>query len=104
MEQATPLVDFAPTLRMALLVLVVAMLPLGWIWLRRRGRDTPARIAALTALTMFLTFDLIVFGAFTRLTDSGLGCPDWPGCYGGASPWRRATRFTPHKRPCPRAP
>ena len=25
-------------------------------------------------------------GAFTRLTDSGLGCPDWPGCYGSASP------------------
>jgi cytochrome c oxidase assembly protein subunit 15 len=37
-------------------------------------------------LTLFLTFDLIVFGAFTRLTDSGLGCPDWPGCYGQASP------------------
>jgi cytochrome c oxidase assembly protein subunit 15 len=27
-----------------------------------------------------------MFGAFTRLTDSGLGCPDWPGCYGNASP------------------
>ena len=36
---------------------------------------------------MFLTFDLIVFGAFTRLTDSGLGCPDWPGCYGAANPF-----------------
>ncbi|GAA4324870.1 COX15/CtaA family protein [Pigmentiphaga soli] len=35
---------------------------------------------------MFLTFDLIMFGAFVRLTDSGLGCPDWPGCYGKASP------------------
>jgi cytochrome c oxidase assembly protein subunit 15 len=33
-----------------------------------------------------LTFDLVLFGAFTRLTDSGLGCPDWPGCYGAASP------------------
>ena len=28
----------------------------------------------------------MLFGAFTRLTDSGLGCPDWPGCYGSASP------------------
>lgn len=27
-----------------------------------------------------------MFGAFTRLTDSGLGCPDWPGCYGHANP------------------
>jgi cytochrome c oxidase assembly protein subunit 15 len=35
---------------------------------------------------VFLTFDLIMFGAFTRLTDSGLGCPDWPGCYGHANP------------------
>ena len=37
-------------------------------------------------LTLFLTFDLVLFGAFTRLTDSGLGCPDWPGCYGSVSP------------------
>ena len=37
-------------------------------------------------LTLFLTFDLVLFGAFTRLTDSGLGCPDWPGCYGSTSP------------------
>ena len=81
-----PLVDFSPTLRLALLALVVATLPLSWVWLRQRGRDTSARIAALTAVTLFLTFDLIVFGAFTRLTDSGLGCPDWPGCYGAASP------------------
>jgi cytochrome c oxidase assembly protein subunit 15 len=27
----------------------------------------------------------VSFGAYTRLTDSGLGCPDWPGCYGTLS-------------------
>lgn len=81
-----PLVDFAPVARLALMALVIALLPLSWVWLRGRGADTRARLAALTALTLFLTFDLVVFGAFTRLTDSGLGCPDWPGCYGEASP------------------
>jgi cytochrome c oxidase assembly protein subunit 15 len=40
----------------------------------------------LSLLTLFITFDLILFGAFTRLTDSGLGCPDWPGCYGHSNP------------------
>ncbi len=87
MDSAVPLVDLAPTLRLMLLAAVVALLPLSWVWLRQRGRDTRARLAALTALTLFLTFDLIVFGAFTRLSDSGLGCPDWPGCYGEASPF-----------------
>ncbi len=86
MTSSASLVDFAPALRLALLAVVVALLPLSWWWLRQRGADRRARAAALTALTMFLTFDLIVFGSFTRLTDSGLGCPDWPGCYGHASP------------------
>ncbi len=87
MNDATPLVDYAPTLRMALLVGVIALVPLAWLWLRQRGADTRGRLAAITALTLFLTLDLVVFGSFTRLTDSGLGCPDWPGCYGEASPF-----------------
>ena len=29
-----------------------------------------------------LVFVVVVFGAYVRLTDAGLGCPDWPGCYG----------------------
>ena len=80
------LVDLAPAARLALLALAIAALPLSWWWLRQRGADARTRLAALTALTLFLTFDLIVFGAFTRLSDSGLGCPDWPGCYGEVTP------------------
>jgi cytochrome c oxidase assembly protein subunit 15 len=47
-------------------------------------------LRALIWATLFLTFDLVLFGAFTRLSDSGLGCPDWPGCYGHASPFGAA--------------
>ena len=41
-------------------------------------------------------------GAFTRLSDSGLGCPDWPGCYGHASPLGARTSIAsarPQSRP-----
>ena len=34
------------------------------------------RISALLALFV------IILGAYVRLSDAGLGCPDWPGCYG----------------------
>lgn len=81
-----PLYDLAPVLWIALLGIAIAAGPLAWIWLRNRGTTPAHRLAALTVLTLFLTFDLVLFGAFTRLTDSGLGCPDWPGCYGNASP------------------
>jgi cytochrome c oxidase assembly protein subunit 15 len=80
------LVDLSPLLRLLLLGLAVAAGPLAWVWLRNRRAAPAQRLAALTLLTLFLTFDLVLFGAFTRLTDSGLGCPDWPGCYGSASP------------------
>lgn len=32
-----------------------------------------------------LTFAVVVLGAWVRLSDAGLGCPDWPGCYGHIS-------------------
>lgn len=36
----------------------------------------------LTLFSCLLAFAVIGLGAFTRLVDAGLGCPDWPGCYG----------------------
>jgi cytochrome c oxidase assembly protein subunit 15 len=36
----------------------------------------------LVLFSISLTLVVIVLGAYTRLTDAGLGCPDWPGCYG----------------------
>ena len=40
------------------------------------------RFTALVNFTLILTLVVIALGAYTRLTDAGLGCPDWPGCYG----------------------
>lgn len=33
-------------------------------------------------IAFFLAFIVVQLGALTRLKDAGLGCPDWPGCYG----------------------
>ena len=80
------LYDFAPLARLMLLGVLIALGPLAWVWMRNKNASIAKRLRTLTLLTVFLTFDLTLFGAFTRLTDSGLGCPDWPGCYGMASP------------------
>ena len=82
----TPLYDLSPALRVMAMGLLLAVGPLLWVRLRSQGAPAARRLLALTVLTLFLTFDLVLFGAFTRLTDSGLGCPDWPGCYGKGSP------------------
>jgi cytochrome c oxidase assembly protein subunit 15 len=39
----------------------------------------------LVLVTAFLALCVVVLGAFVRLSDAGLGCPDWPGCYGHMS-------------------
>lgn len=86
MTMQASLFDLSPLLNVMLVGLILAVGPLLWVYLRNRGASPVGRLQALTLVTLFLTFDLVLFGAFTRLTDSGLGCPDWPGCYGSASP------------------
>ena len=36
----------------------------------------------LTRIAIVLAFVVVILGAYTRVSDAGLGCPDWPGCYG----------------------
>lgn len=36
----------------------------------------------LPLVATLLALVVVVLGAYTRLSDAGLGCPDWPGCYG----------------------
>ncbi|MES2038907.1 MAG: COX15/CtaA family protein [Pseudomonadota bacterium] len=69
-------------LQIALTALMIAVIPATMIFLSKEK----SKYRKLIAVTVTLTFELIMFGAFTRLTDSGLGCPDWPGCYGQSNP------------------
>ena len=86
MANPIPAYDLAPVWELLAFGALLAVVPLVWIAWRHRGSSGARRLQALTVLTLFLTFDLVLFGAFTRLTDSGLGCPDWPGCYGQSNP------------------
>ena len=99
-----PLYDLSPLFWLLLVGVLTALGPLAWVWWRNRGASSGRRLQALTVLTLFLTFDLVLFGAFTRLTDSGLGCPDWPGCYGNASPIGAHADIAPRPQPPPQPP
>ncbi|MGD9843308.1 MAG: heme A synthase [Steroidobacteraceae bacterium] len=50
-----------------------------------RSADHLTVFRRLSALAAMLALCVVVLGAWVRLNDAGLGCPDWPGCYGHVS-------------------
>ncbi|HAS6182764.1 TPA: heme A synthase [Vibrio vulnificus] len=46
------------------------------------GEGTMNLHRIMVQIALVLTSVVILLGAYTRLSDAGLGCPDWPGCYG----------------------
>jgi cytochrome c oxidase assembly protein subunit 15 len=80
--------------------LLAACLPLATVWMSSDAN----KFRKLVWITVFLTFDLIVFGGFTRLTDSGLGCPDWPGCFAAANPFLAHEHITAAEAAMPGGP
>ena len=55
-----------------------------------------SRLVTLRTLvvgTLLATLALVMLGAYVRLTNAGLGCPDWPGCYGNLTPTHAAEQI-----------
>lgn len=55
------------------------------------NETTRTRFRRLTTVAAILTYLLVVSGNIVRVTDSGLGCPDWPFCYGSPIPVAQST-------------
>ena len=58
----------------------------------------------LVVATTVITLALVMLGAFVRLTNAGLGCPDWPGCYGKLSPSLAADQIEAAEAEAPAGP
>ncbi len=54
--------------------------------LKSRLEISPQRYAQVTLVALAALALIVLTGAAVRLTGSGLGCPDWPKCYGGSTP------------------
>jgi heme a synthase len=54
--------------------------------LKSRLEISPRRYAQVTLVALVALSLIVLTGAAVRLTGSGLGCPDWPKCYGGSTP------------------
>jgi cytochrome c oxidase assembly protein subunit 15 len=74
-------------------LLLVLYLGIRWVPLR-----------ALAITTAVTTLVLVSLGAYVRLTDAGLGCPDWPGCYGKLSPIHAAEEIRSAEAAAPHGP
>ena len=53
-----------------------------------RNMNTDSNLyVSILKFAVLLALIVVILGAYTRLSDAGLGCPDWPGCY---APWKKA--------------
>ena len=63
-----------------------------------------ARIRKLAGFGVIFALLVVSVGAYTRLADAGLGCPDWPGCYGFLTVPVEATEISTAEARYPEAP